>query len=258
MGFSSEWLALREPADHAARDASLLQRVADFVGPQATVLDLGSGTGSTVRAFQGVDIGQWRWRFVDSDPVLLAEATSRHTRAEAHMMNLQDLEDLPLNGVSLVTASALLDLMPDRWIAALAQRLAAAQIPFYAALNYNGDMRWSPGLTQDKAIRDAFNRHQNTDKGIGAATGAASAQVTQSRFEEHGFQVHLAESPWVLDPKEQALQRDLLGGIAQAADEMGAAAASHWFEERQASLATGQTVIGHTDVLALPCVQSLN
>ena len=46
MGFSADWLALREPADHAARDGDLLAAAAQVAG--AVIVDLGCGTGSTL------------------------------------------------------------------------------------------------------------------------------------------------------------------------------------------------------------------
>ena len=49
--FSADWLALREPADHASRSAKLASSIADVL-PSAydlAVLDLGAGTGSNFR-----------------------------------------------------------------------------------------------------------------------------------------------------------------------------------------------------------------
>ncbi|RZI38309.1 SAM-dependent methyltransferase, partial [Herbaspirillum sp. HC18] len=55
MSFSPDWLALREPADHAARSAHLLSRLATQFGDrdQVSVVDLGCGAGSNLR-------GTWR------------------------------------------------------------------------------------------------------------------------------------------------------------------------------------------------------
>ena len=79
MGFSPDWLALREPVDHASRDAGLLAQAAACAGQGAIVVDLGSGTGSTARAFTGVT---WQWRFVDGDATLLDIAQARHPGTE--------------------------------------------------------------------------------------------------------------------------------------------------------------------------------
>ena len=50
--FSADWLALREPADHAARDAGLTGRAAEWLrslGRPARAIDLACGSGSNVR-----------------------------------------------------------------------------------------------------------------------------------------------------------------------------------------------------------------
>jgi trans-aconitate methyltransferase len=76
MGFSAEWLALREPADHAARDAGLLMAAARAAGDSAVIVDLGCGTGSTRRAF-GELLPHADWRMVDGDADLLVRAGER-------------------------------------------------------------------------------------------------------------------------------------------------------------------------------------
>ncbi|MFU8825803.1 MAG: class I SAM-dependent methyltransferase, partial [Yoonia sp.] len=95
MGFSATWLALREPADHAARDDALLTAAADAAGPSPVIVDLGSGTGSTLRAFAPVLNNAAAWRLVDSDPVLLAQAASSAGRDVAlHDLDLRTLDAL--------------------------------------------------------------------------------------------------------------------------------------------------------------------
>lgn len=251
MGFSADWLALREPVDQVARDPSLLSRATECAGPDAIVLDLGSGTGSTARAFNGQS-ATWTWRFVDGDAALLDIAHDCHPRSECVTMNLREIDDLPLDGVSLVTASALLDLMPVDWMKQLSARLQDAAIPFYAALNYNGVMSWTPKIGSDDAITDAFNRHQQTDKGIGPAMGPQSGMTAAQILSDHGFDVTLAESPWTLGVAEADLQHELVAGIGQAAQEIGLSEASYWVSERHRCRAQSKAIIGHTDLLALP------
>jgi hypothetical protein len=142
--------------------------------------------------------------------------------------------------------------MPLNWIDALAARLSAAQIPLYAALNYNGEMTWDPDLPDDAAITTSFNRHQLRDKGIGPATGPNSANETARLFETYGYDVATADSPWALGPDEASLHDALLQGIAEAAAETGNTAAAGWLDARRQSLGRSSVVIGHTDLLAIP------
>lgn len=262
MGFSPDWLALREPADHAARDAALLRRAAQAAVAAAAragqgapvIVDLGAGTGSTRRAMAPHLPAGTRWRFVDNDRALLdrAVAAADPGTASAHLADLAALQALPFEEAHLITASALFDLMPRDWVTALAARLAALGVPIYAALSYDGAMHWSPAHPDDAAITAAFNRHQRGDKGIGCALGPDSGQATAQVLAAAGFAIDAAPSPWVLGPDQAALQAELCAGIADAAAETGLAGASDWGRARAAAADTATCTIGHLDVLALP------
>src|SRR4051812_7133449 len=78
-GFSPDWLALREPADHAARAPSVAREVfAHFADrPSMTIADLGCGTGSNLRAMSGHLPARQTWRLVDWDRRLLDAGRGR-------------------------------------------------------------------------------------------------------------------------------------------------------------------------------------
>lgn len=256
MGFSASWLSLREPADHAARDAGLLQAAVRAAGQSPLIVDLGSGTGSTIRAFAPHQTQAAAWRLVDHDPALLAHAASAAQGAvTTHQVDLRDLDSVPLEGATLVTASALLDLCARDWVSRLADRLAARGLPFYAALNYDGVMQWTPADAADGAVTDAFNRHQRGDKGFGPALGPDAADAIAEVFQAAGFTVSRADSPWRLGPSEADLQRALLTGIATAATEAGADA-EQWLQTRLDALGAARCHIGHVDILALPPIMA--
>lgn len=252
MGFAPDWLALREPLDHKARDKALLAQARSHARPGAVIADLGCGTGSTARAFDEVGTSPWTWRFVDSDASLLEIAAERHPTAEPVIMDLGHIKDMPLQGVSLVTASALLDLMPINWLRELVARLKAAALPFYAALTYNGVMHWTPALDEDREVAAAFNAHQETDKGLGRAMGPGAARIASQIFSDHGFEVTLADSPWAVAHEHAELHGQLVDGIGVAAQEMGSDVAPSWVARRQAELCQTTAMIGHTDLLAVP------
>jgi hypothetical protein len=247
MGFSADWLALREPADHAARDGALLDAAARVAGARPVVVDLGCGTGSTRRAF-GARLEGAAWRMVDGDAGLL-----RLAGGEGHCLDLNDVEALPLEGATLVAASALFDLVSAAWMDRLVARVAGQGLPLYAALNYDGVMDWTPELPEDGQIRAAFNRHQVGDKGFGPALGLGATGYLAERLRAAGYAVREGDSPWRLGPAEVALQGELLAGIAQAAQEAGFAGdAQAWRAARMAQLGQGQCRIGHRDLLAVP------
>lgn len=252
MSFSSDWLALREPADHAARDPALLAAAtraaqAAAAGARPVIVDLGCGTGSTARAL-AAHLPEAQWRLVDADPALLAEA-ARRTGGIPHVLDLRALDALPLDGAHLVTASALLDLMPEAWVQALCGRLQDTGIGLYAALSYDGEMTWTPADPGDAAVTAAFNAHQRGDKGLGAALGPEAGHTSARLLRDAGFAVQTARSPWRLAPVDAALHGELIAGIARAAAEAGCADAVRWVETRSRFTTA---VIGHLDLLALP------
>ena len=250
MPFAAEWLALREPADRAARDQSLLDQAVALAGSSPVIVDLGCGTGSTVRTLAPKLPPESSWRLVDNDQALLdIAAQDTGTSTSLHRLDINDVDLLPLEGATLVTCSALLDLVTTEWL----QKMAAAlTVPFYAALSYNGRMRWTPELESDGPVTDAFNAHQRHDKGLGPALGPTAADTAVEVFEKAGFRVVTAESVWNLESTDAPLHRALVDGIGQAAADYGDANAESWTDSRIAAAEQTTCRIGHTDILAIP------
>jgi SAM-dependent methyltransferase len=250
LGFSADWLALREPADHFARDAALLRRAVSAAGPNPVILDLGCGTGSTVRALAPLLPKNTQWRLVDNDPELLRLAgLTAGDSATLHQLDLGDIDSLPLGDVTLVTGSALIDLVSKQWLEQLALGLS---IPVYLALSYDGEMSWQPENDLDATVSAAFNSHQRTDKGFGPALGPDSVTVASEVFRARGFEVVTARSPWQLGPEQAQLQRELVAGISQAARDFGLQGAELWETQRIAAADQTLCQIGHADLLAIP------
>lgn len=253
MSFDADWLSLRAPADAAARDPRLLTRAVASLDavPRPLAVDLGAGTGATVRAL-APHAPELRWRLVDNDPDLLAGAQARMPGVETVKADIADVAALPLAGTSLVTASALLDLCSADWLRALADRLVISNVPFYAALSYDGAMRWSPPLPDDAAVTEAFNRDMRRDKGLGPALGPEAAREAVRILRSAGLAVSTASSAWRLGADQAALQSALVDGIAEAAARAGFSEAGGWAQARRAACAGTYCVVGHVDLIAWP------
>jgi hypothetical protein len=257
----SAWLALREPADVAARSSVLTQAVAGVLLHTSPlhILDLGSGTGSNVRYLSPRLTGAQEWLLVDRDPALLLEVPdgTASCRIETLCRDLDTLDDAAIfAGRDLVTASALLDLVSARWIDTLAARCRASGAAVLFALTYNGESRCSPVEPEDEIIRNLMNRHQKTDKGLGGpAAGPDSVDCAERSFAAAGFQVRREASNWILSAGQRELQRQLFEGWAHAAREMAPESVSMiaaWFTRRLAHLEAGrsQIIVGHEDLAA--------
>jgi glycosyltransferase involved in cell wall biosynthesis/SAM-dependent methyltransferase len=281
QAFEASWLALREPYDHAARDAALTRRLADFLRPRAArdaatqlrILDLGCGTGSTLRYLAPRLGGAQSWTLVDNDVRLLAALPQAGAVAADGAGGLRldlapltlDLaaavERLPVADVDLIAASALLDLVSPAWLDRLlrhVQRSRAQPPALLMVLTYDGTLSWQPPHADDAWATDLFNRHQRGDKGFGPALGPAAADETTRRLQAAGYSITAATSPWHLGADDVAIQQAFLAGMAGAVAELAAAAEAPrlqaWLRSRQAWLAEGISSIevGHRDLLALP------
>jgi hypothetical protein len=276
-GFSIDWLALRESADHRARNGALLADLAQHlaVRPQVTVVDLGCGAGSNLRAVAPALPVRQSWRLVDHDPALLAAARetiaswsdSAETRGPDLIVSKGDRvltvsfvqADLATGldaalgpGPDLVTAAALFDLVSVPWLEALVAAVAARRSVFYTALTYDGTEHWLPSHPADAAVLAAFHHHQRGDKGFGPAAGPQATGILMNAFSHAGYSVRGEESPWHLGTADAALIRQLSDGIASAVSETKSlpdAVVSEW---RQARLDAAACRIGHLDMLACP------
>ena len=243
--FSAAWLALRAPADAAARDAGLARRFADALPLRPKIIDLGAGTGAHARALAPLVVGDWV--LVDRDAALLARGAEFATILLDLAAGCDALDAL---GADAVTASAFFDLVSEDWLVRFARWLAARRLPLYATLTVDGRRIWSPADPDDAPIAAAFRRHQRRDKGFGAALGPAAPDFLARLLAGHGFAIAAAASDWRLGPAQRGLIEALVQGEARAARAEGAA----WERRRLDQAAAGllHLTIGHRDLLALP------
>ncbi|TNB49658.1 methyltransferase domain-containing protein [Martelella lutilitoris] len=262
MSFDADWLTLREPADKAARDERLVEAFARHLSGAAKplVIDIGCGTGSTLRCLAHAVPADKNWLLLDNDPLLLKEAERRseaHAGIALRRHDLNDLVGLPLEDAAIVTASALFDLCSEDFSARFAERLAVCSVGLYAALNYDGRIDWSEAHPLDETVVAAFNRHQQTDKGFGVALGPKAAARLAVLFGDHGFRVETGESPWRLSSDSAPLQKAFIEGFRQPLQEIGGLRSSDiddWIAFRLAAAEKpgSHCTVGHTDLLALP------
>ncbi|MBI4888539.1 MAG: class I SAM-dependent methyltransferase [Acidobacteria bacterium] len=286
-----QWLLLREPADAAARSEALTRDVAGSLGSAEPLhmLDLGTGTGSNIRYLAERLRGPQRWLALDRSAALLAElprrmvswaatrgyaatveggrCTIRGARFECvidtHAIDLTLLDDRRIfDGRRLVTASALLDLVSESWLAALAAHCAAENALALFALTYDGRSACAPADPEDEMVRELLNRHQRRDRerggrAAGPAAGPDAGALAERCFANAGYRVRREPSDWRLVPADADMQRTLIGGWAEAATEMApdrASAIASWHARRLAHVAAGRSsiVVGHDDLAAWP------
>ncbi|HEY5617250.1 MAG TPA: class I SAM-dependent methyltransferase [Vicinamibacterales bacterium] len=283
----SHWLRLREPADVVARSDALTRAVASAMpsGRPLRLLDLGTGTGSNIRYLSERLTGHQRWLAVDRNAALLAELPGRisswgatrgyRTWIEAGRCIVRDAHvecdvetretDLGtldhreiFEGRHLVTASALLDLVSEPWLRALAARCRAEGATALFAITYNGRFACTPLEPEDETVRDLMNRHQKRDKGLGGGAAGPDAGTCAERcFVEAGYRVQREPSDWMLGPADGDVMRLVIEGWAEAATEMApdlVTTIARWRTRRLAHVAAGRShiVVGHDDLAAWP------
>jgi hypothetical protein len=293
-GFSAAWLALREPVDHRSRDATLQNQVVDFLHQHVPavpgllhITDLGSGTGSNLRALAPHLGAMQCWTLVDYDADLLRAArttllswadgvldsNAANSIGEADLLSesieplvitkntktiavrfrcadlLSDYRAILNEPADLITSAAFFDLVAESW---LTKFCAALTKPLYTVLTYDGKETWGPPNALDTDVLRAFHAHQSTDKGFGAALGPRGAERLQSLLQGRGFTTACAPSPWRMDYHDHALIEQLALGTAGAAREMGMLENSAIDQWEQARRQASYCEIGHIDLFAYP------
>ncbi len=286
-GFSTDWLALREPFDAAARAEAdaVAATAAGWLGPAPRhIVDLACGTGANLRTLAPrLGRGQ-HWRLVDHDAALLAALpevlhrwAGRHGCAVARSAGgtlvidgpgfdatvvcqrldlARELSALPLPPGALVTASALLDLVSAPWLDGLIAWAAPARATLLFSLNVDGRVAWQPADASDEPVQAAFAAHQRRDKGFGPALGPTAVAEAMARLRAAGWLVESARSDWRIDGAQSpAMLQALVDGTAAAALEQ--APGLHdtvlaWQQRRSAARPATRLVIGHGDLAARP------
>ncbi len=269
-------------------------------GAAFRVIDLACGTGSNLRWLAPLIGGSQQWLVVDHDAALLqhwpealrGRQSERHPekialsqgpaphgmgdfqgptlrlKAEGFQADVvrqrldlaQSMAELPWRAATLVTASALLDLVSAAWLQQLVAATTDARVALLMALSVDGRHAWTPSDPDDDAVAALFAAHQRRNKGFGgAALGAAAAPVLVEALRAAGYRVHCVRSDWRLDGRRDAaaltMQQALIDGMSSAAREQAPAASarvSSWQQRRQALAARSVLQVGHLDVLALP------
>jgi trans-aconitate methyltransferase len=250
----ADWLALREPADASARATDLVERLT--LRTPAVIHDLGSGTGSMARWLAPRLPGPQHWILYDRDADLLDRAAAglpTGVTVETRRCDITRLTAADLAGASLVTASALLDMLTadelGRVVAACAGR------PTLLTLSVTGTAQLTPPDPLDAPIAAAFNAHQRRTVGGRTLLGPDAADAAVEAFRSRGVTVEIRSTPWRLGPDRAELAAQWLTGWVDAASEQRpdlAGPARPYEVSRLAQAAAGRlgVVVDHCDLLA--------
>jgi len=251
------WLALREPADAAARSAELAGVLARRLGHGPLVIhDLGGGSGAMGRWLAPRLPGPQHWVVHDRDTDLLGLALAdppTGATVQARCSDVTRLAEEDLAGADAVVASALLDLLTGDELRRL---LAACRgRPALLALTVVGRVSLSPADPLDARIGAAFDAHQRRATAAGRLLGPVAAAAAVAELHGSGASVLVRPSPWRLGAQDAGLTAAWLAGwIAAACEQEPALAADAYRDRRLAQAFAGElaVTVDHADLLVLP------
>lgn len=265
---SSGWLARREPADAAARATDLVEHL----GPHVPAIrgwvihDLGAGTGAMGRWLAPLLPGRQHWVVHDRDTDLL-EIAAAHlpgpaadgaaVTVEARQSDVARLRPGDLADATLITASALLDLLTEGDLARLIGVCTGIGCPILLTLSVVGRVGLTPEDPLDARMAAAFNAHQRRTTKWGRLLGPDAVAVAVERFGQMGAEVLVRPSPWRLGAPQADLAAEWLTGWVGAACEQEAELAAHadaYTRRRRAQASAGElaVTVDHADLLVLP------
>ena len=262
------WLALREPADAAARAADLVERVRPRLptGTRAVIHDLGCGTGSMARWLAPRLTGAQHWIMYDRDADLLGRAArdgpgeaadGAAVTVQTRQRDITRLDPGELAGASLITASALLDMLTADELERLVGACAGAGCPVLLTISVVGRVELTPADPLDERIAAAFDAHQRRTTGERRLLGPDAVGAAVDAFTRLGAEVLVRPSPWRLGASDTALTAEwFTGWVGAACDQQPelTAAAAGYARRRGADAAAGRmgVTVHHHDLLARP------
>jgi hypothetical protein len=194
------------------------------------------------------------WVLHDRDAGLLAlaaRALPPGITVETRIGDLTRLTAADLAGASLVTGSALLDMLT----AAEIERLVAACAghPTLLTLIVIGSVSLDPPHPLDAAVAAAFDAHQRRTVQGRTLAGPDAADVAVTAFRDRGIGVEVRETPWRLGPDR--LARAWFDGWVAAALEQEPALSAQlatYVPSRMEQLRSGRLTVsvGHRDLYA--------
>jgi hypothetical protein len=265
---SARWLALREPADAAARALDLvgrLRRALPAAGRQV-IHDLGGGTGAMGRWLAPLVPGPQHWIVHDRDADLLAIAAAERpspaadgaaVTVEPKHSDITRLQHGELAEATLITASAVLDLLTEGELAGLVGVCAGAGCPVLLTLSVVGRVSVTPADPLDGRVAAAFDAHQRRSTERGRLLGPDAVAVTVEEFTRLGATVLVRPSSWRLGALRSELAAEWFAGWVGAACEQQLELAREtdaYTRRRLAQARAGQldVTVEHADVLVLP------
>lgn len=252
---SPGWLELREGADAAARSQDLVRLLRDRLRPVEgglVIHDLGCGTGAMERWLAPLLPRPQEWILHDRDPELLALAGGA-----TRLSDVTKLEPDALAGASLVTASALLDLLTEDELDGLVAACSEAGCPILFALSVTGRVQLLPADSLDSRIAAAFDAHQRRTTPRGRLLGPDAVDAAVSAFRRLGAEILVRPSPWRLGDADGDLAAAWLTGWVDAACDQDPGLtpdAELYLRRRLREAAAGclAVTVGHADLLVLP------
>jgi len=257
---SPEWLDLREPADAAARSLDLVRQLRARLpdcGP-LVVHDLACGSGSMGRWLAPLLPAPPRWILHDRDPDLLALAAAGVSGpVETRLGDVTRLGPEDFAGASLITASALLDLLTKDELTGLIHACAGAGCPVFLTLSVTGRVQLLPADPLDARVAAAFDAHQRRLTPRGRLLGPDAVEASAEFFRQQGAEVVVRPSAWRLGTTESDLSVEWLTGWVDAACEQEPALAPEadlYRRRRLREAAAGvlAVTVGHSDLLVVP------
>lgn len=264
---SESWLALREPADAAARSTQLVEELRRRLGATSLVIhDLGCGSGAMGRWLAPRLRGPQHWVLHDRDPDLLQRADANPpgpaadgspVTAETNQSDIIRLSPNELAGATLITASALLDMLTRDELAQLVGLCVAAGCPALLTLSVVGRVQLTPADPMDDRVATAFNAHQRRVVARGRLLGPDAPSTAIEEFVRQGSEVLTRPSPWRLGAMENELAAEWFKGWLGAACEQQEglrAEAGAYGRRRLAQAEAGELEVrvDHADLLVLP------